>query len=188
MKIQPNEYWKRYDEQRRHPIRPNSLWSNSITLEHNHLHTHEDNMVNYKQLIKKYYKKDGENMTADIRVNPAERHTNKYHNHIRQEQRNKHRYLLLQQLLNESPFYLNKDQIKQIEYWLDTFSDDFKGFHRKASEETIILALIFIQRKHTNPETKVYRYTISEKYNLTTPTFELIQNRLIFRLMQTTPL
>ena len=145
-------------------------------------------MTNIKKLLNKYYKKDGENMTANIRVNPAERFSNTYHNTIRQSQRNKHRYLLLQQLINESPFYLHDDQIKQIEYWLATFQDDFKGFHRKASEETIILALIFIQRKHTNPETKIYRYTISDKYNLTTPTFELIQNRLIFRLMQTTPL
>lgn len=145
-------------------------------------------MVNYKQLIQKYYKKDGENMTADIRVNPAERHTNKYHNHIRQEQRNKHRYLILQQLLNEAPFYLNDDQVIQIEYWLTIFGDNFKEFHRQASEETIILALIFIQRKQTHSDTQIYRYKISDKYDLTTSVFTTIQNQLIFQLMRTTPL
>jgi hypothetical protein len=145
-------------------------------------------MTDIKKLLNKYYKPDGENMTADVKINPAERFSNKYHNTIRQEQKNKHRYLLLQQLLNETPFYLNEDQIQQIQYWIDTFNDNFKEFHRQASEETIILALIFIQRKQTHKDTQIYRYKISSKYNLTTPVFTTIQNQLIFQLMRTTPL
>ena len=145
-------------------------------------------MVNYNKLLQKYYKPDGENMTADIRVNPAERYTNKYHKQIRQTQKQKHRHLLLDQLLNEVPFYLQEDQITQIRYWIDTFNTEFKNFHRQASDETIILALIFIQRKQTHKDTQIYRYKISTKYDLTAPIFTTIQNQLIFQLMRTTPL
>ena len=127
-------------------------------------------------------------MTADIKINPAERFSNEYHNNIRQTQRNKHRYLLLHELLNEVPFYLNDDQITQIQYWLTIFDKDFKNLHRQASEETIILALIFIQRKQTHTDTQIYRYKISSKYDLTVPIFTTIQNQLIFHLMRTTPL
>ena len=145
-------------------------------------------MNDINKLINKYYKKDGENMTADIKINPAERFSNEYHNEVRQSQRNKHRYLILQQLLKETPFYLHEDQIQQIKYWLTIFSDNFKEFHRQASEETIILALIFIQRKKTHTDTQIYRYKISDKYKLTMPIFTTIQNQLIFQLMKTTPL
>ena len=145
-------------------------------------------MNDINKLIRKYYKRDGENMTGAIKVNPAERYTNNYHKQIRQEQRNKHRYLILQQLLKEVPFYLHEDQIQQIQYWLTIFQDDFKNFHRKASEETIILALIFIQRKQTHTDTQIYRYKISTKYDLTQTVFTTIQNQLIFQLMKTTPL
>lgn len=145
-------------------------------------------MTNINKLLRKYYKPDGENMTADIKVNPAERYTNKYHNNIRQTQKQKHRHLLLDQLLNEVPFYLQEDQITQIRYWIDTFNTEFKNFHRQASEETIILALIFIQRKQTHKDTQIYRYKISTKYDLTQSIFTNIQNQLIFQLMRTTPL
>lgn len=127
-------------------------------------------------------------MTADIKINHAERMSNKYHNKIRLEKKGKHRYLLLHELIKEVPFQLRQDQITQIEYWLNSFNDNFKNFHRTSSEETIILAFIMIQRKKTNPKLQVEKFTISKKYKLTTSVFELIQNRLIFELMRTTPL
>lgn len=145
-------------------------------------------MTDIKKLLNKYYKPDGENMTGAIKVHPAERHSNQYHNIIRSDQKKKHRYLILQQLSKEVPFYLHDDQIQQIKYWINIFNDNFKEFHRQASEETIILALIFIQRKQTHKDTQIYRYKISSKYNLTMPVFTTIQNQLIFQLMKTTPL
>ena len=145
-------------------------------------------MVNYNKLINKYYKKDGKNLTGDIKINNAERMSNKYHNELRLEKKEKHRYLLLHELLNEVPFHLHNDQIRQIEFWLTSFNQEFKNFHRQSSEKTILLAFIMIQRKQTNPKLRVDKFTISKKYKLTPPVFELIQNRLIFELMRTTPL
>ena len=134
-------------------------------------------MSNIKGLIKKY-----ETPTK------AEKTTNEYNKKIRLEIACKNRHLILDQLLLEIPFHLNQSQVQQIRYWIDTFNKDFKNFHRQSSNETIILALIFIQRKKVNPRLHVTKYTISKKYNLTTPIFEVIQNKLIFQLMKTTPL
>jgi hypothetical protein len=145
-------------------------------------------MNNIRYLINKYYKKDGKNMTATPRISPAERTSTKYHKKIRLEAKKKHRYLLFQELLKEIPFHLNKTQTKQIEYWIGKFNDNFKNFHRRSSEKTILLAFIMIQRKQTNPKIRIEKYSICNKYNLTSPVFELIQNRLIFELMRTTPM
>lgn len=134
-------------------------------------------MSDIKQLIRKYEK-----------PTRAEKYTKKYQNRLNTEKARKHRHLILDELLKEVPFILQPYQIDQIRHWIDTFNKNFKDFHRQASNETIILAFIMIQRKHTNPQTKVYKFQICEKYNLTTPVFELIQNRLVFQLMRTTPL
>lgn len=145
-------------------------------------------MTDIKKLLNTYYKADGRNLTGNIRINKSEKMSNKYHNERRQNERQKHRYLILHELLKETPFTLQKTQIEQIEYWLTIFNKNFKNFHRKASEETIILAFIMIQRKKVKPNLKITKYTISRKYDLTLPVFTLIQNRLIFELMRTTPL
>ena len=145
-------------------------------------------MVDYNRLINKYYKTDGKNLTGHIKIHKAEKMSNKYHRERRLEATEKHRYLLLQELLKETPFRLTENQIKQIEYWLTTFNDNFKNFHRKSSEETIILGFIMIQYKQANPKISINRYKICKKYKLTHSIFELIQNRLIFELMRTTPM
>lgn len=145
-------------------------------------------MTNYRKLIRKYYKKEGKNNTEHIKIHPSEKTSNNYQYQRRLEAKQKHRYLLLQELLKEIPFHLDESQIAQIEYWLTTFNKNFKNFHRKSSEKTIILAFIMIQRKKTNPKMQVEKFSINKKYNLTYPVFELIQNRLIFELMRTTPL
>ena len=145
-------------------------------------------MTNINKLLNKYYKKDGKNLTAHVKINKAEKMSNKYHNQRRLETTEKHRYLILQELLKETPFELSQDQITQIRYWLSTFNKNFKNFHRKSSEETIILGFIMIQHKKANPGLQIEKFTISRKYHLTPAVFELIQNRLIFELMRTTPL
>lgn len=145
-------------------------------------------MSDINRLINKYYRKDGKNLTGNIKIHKAEKMSNKYHRERRLEATEKHRYLLLQELLNEIPFRLTTSQTRQIEYWITTFNDNFKNFHRKSSEKTIILGFIMIQRKKANPKLQVEKFTISRKYNLNNQVFELIQNRLIFELMRTTPL
>lgn len=148
----------------------------------------DETMTNYNKLISKYYAPDGKNITGAIKVNPSERFNNEHNNEIRREARRKNRHLILDELLLEVPFNLNKDQIKNIRYLLDRFNEDFKNFSRNSSNETIILAFIMMHRKQANPKLNVERLSISKKYKLTNSKFQTIQNRLIFRLMQTTEL
>jgi len=145
-------------------------------------------MNDIKQLINKYYKPDGKNMTGSNKKTPAERYTKTHALKQKNEANRKHRHNILSELTREIPFTLTHHQTEQIRYWIDTFNNNFKEFHRQSSNETIILAFIMIQAKNHNPRLQLENYSINEKYNLTTPIFELIQNRLIFQLMRTTPL
>ena len=133
------------------------------------------NNINY--LLRKYEK-----------TISAERHTQNYQRQQKTDENRKNRHLLLDTLLNETPFTLTKTEIQQIRFWIDTFNTEWKSLHRQASDETIILALILIQRKQYNPKTQITRYSICRKYDLTNSKFITIQNRLIFLLMKTTPL
>ena len=134
-------------------------------------------MININYLLKKYDK-----------ITPAERHTNEYYNKNKTEENRKNRHLLLDSLLNEVPFTLNKNEIRQIRYWIDRFNTEWKNIHRQSSDETILLALILMQRKHSNPKIQIQQYNICETYDLTTSKFITIQNRIVFLLMKTTPL
>ena len=145
-------------------------------------------MTEINQLINKYYKNDGLNNTGHNRRVKGEMTSKKYYNTERQEATRQNKHLILDQLLNEIPFRLNQKQVQQIRNWIDLFNQDWKDLHRKASNETIILALILIQHKNRNPKIKPEKYSISHKYRLSIATFTLIQNRLIFLQMKHTPL
>lgn len=145
-------------------------------------------MTDINKQIKTYYRPDGKNQTGNFQIQNAEMVSNEYDLKLKSDNRRKHRHLLLDELLNETPFKLTSNQITQIRYWIDTFNNDFKGFHRQASNETIILAFIMMQQKNTNPRLNVEKYTISQKYQLNNTIFETIQNKLIFKLMRTLPL
>ena len=145
-------------------------------------------MSNIESLLNKYYKQEGANLTAHQKINKAEKHTPEYNKKLKREQYRRNRHLILKQLLNEIPFTLKPYQIKQIQYWIDRFNDDFKSFHRNSSNETILLAFIMIQQMQADKGIKINKYKISKKYNLTLSKFETIQNQLIFRLMKTTEL
>lgn len=144
--------------------------------------------MSIEKLIKKYYKPEGKNKTGHLYIYAAERTSNKYKRKVRQESMRKHRHLLLDELLLEIPFNLTDSQITQIRYWIDNFNPYWKQFHRQVSNETIILAMIMIQRKKVNSKLQVEKFSISRKYGLTSPIFTNIQNSLIFLLMQTTQL
>ena len=145
-------------------------------------------MTDIKKLLNTYYKADGKNPAGNFQIQNAEIVSNEYDLKLKSDNRRKHRHLLLDELILEVPFNLHDNQITQIRYWIDTFNEDFKGFNRRASNETILLAFIMMQRKNTNPKLNVEKFSISKKYNLNNTVFESIQNRLIFKLMQTLPL
>ena len=146
----------------------------------------ENNNINH--LIHKYYTPDGANKTANPRKHKNEQYTKQYTKQTRQQHNQRKRQAILSELLREAPILLTPTQTQQIRYWINQFNNDFKNFHRQASNETIILAFIIIQAKQANPKIQLENYKICHKYNLTCPIFTLIQNRLIFKLMQTTPL
>lgn len=134
-------------------------------------------MTNIKHLLQKYEKPTS-----------AERTSNEYTHKQKTEKTRKNKHLILDELLNEIPFTITETQEQQIRRWIDLFNDTWKEFHRQASNETIILALIFIQHKQANPKIRTYEYSITTKYDLTDRKFEVIQNNLIFQLMRHTPL
>jgi len=134
-------------------------------------------MTDYNKLLKKYEKPTS-----------SEKYSNEYQNKLNQESARKNRHLILDELLLEVPFTLKKPQITIIRTWIDDFNNEFKDFHRQSSNETIILAFIFLMRKEDYPKLDISTFTISKKYNLTKPIFELIICRLVYRLIKTMPI
>lgn len=144
--------------------------------------------MSIEEKIHKYYNNDGLNNTGSNKRVKGEITSKEYWRKQNQESNRKHRHLLLDQLLNEIPFNIEPQQVSQLRHWIDLFNPHWKEFHRQASNETILLALILIQYKQSHPNIRIEKYSITTKYNLTTPVFTLIQNRLIFMLIKHTPL
>ena len=145
-------------------------------------------MTDIKKLLHTYYKTDGKNPAGNFKINNAEMISNEYDLKLKSDNRRKHRHLLLDELLLETPFNLHGNQVTQIRYWIDTFNEDFKGFHRRSSNATILLSFIMMQRKNTNPKLNVEKFTKKTTNKKKNNINKSIQNRLIFRLMQTLPL
>jgi hypothetical protein len=145
-------------------------------------------MTDISKLMNKYYKRVGQNSTAIENIRPAEKRSPEYNKQLKRTQYNRHRHLILDELLTEIPHHYTTSEIESIRYLIDRFNDNFKDFHRQSSNETIILAFMMIYWKQKNPKLKVSELPISRKYDLNKDKFELIQNRLIFQLMRTTEL
>ena len=133
-------------------------------------------MNHIQYLLKKYNK-----------TNPAERHTKEYKKQQKQKQRIKNRHLLLDELLNEIPFHLTGTQIETIRYFIDTIKN-FNNIHRRCSNKTILLAMIFLMRTLTKPKTNVDEYSISKKYGLNNTNFRLIICRLNNEILKNYPI
>lgn len=133
-------------------------------------------MVDYEQLLKKY-----ENYC------PGERYTREYQRKLDIERSRKNKHLILDQLVNEIPFFLTKDEINRVRFFINIFPN-FKTFHRRVSTECIILAFIFLMRTLRNPKTDVDKFRICKQYGLTNPVFRLILCRLNQQLMELKPL
>jgi hypothetical protein len=129
-----------------------------------------------EQLLKKYEKPTS-----------AERYTKKYKRELKQKQRIKNRHLLLDELTNEIPFHLTNTQIRTIRYFIDTVKD-FNKLHRRCSNKTILLAMIFLLRTLDKPKTNVDEYSISKKYGLNNTNFRLIICRLNNEILKSLPI
>lgn len=133
-------------------------------------------MTNYTQLLKKYEKPTS-----------AERYTKTYKKQLKQKQRIKNRHLLLDELNNEIPFHLTNTQIDTIRYFINTVKD-FNKLHRRCSNKTILLAMIFLMRTIDKPKTNVDEYSISKKYGLNNTNFRLIICRLNNEILMSLPI
>jgi len=112
------------------------------------------------------------------------------HNRKRKrEEKRKNRHLIFDELLLEAKTLIfTPNQKKLIRYFIDDFNKDFKYFHRRASEECIILAFMFFVKKIETPEIRLERYNICKKYKLTDHVFELILCRLALKLLHKIPI
>lgn len=132
--------------------------------------------MSIEKLLKKYEKPTS-----------AERYTKKYKRELKQKQRIKNRHLLLDELTNEIPFHLTNTQIRTIRYFIDTVKD-FNRLHRRCSNKTILLAMIFLLRTLDKPKTNVDEYSISKKYGLNNTNFRLIICRLNNEILKSLPI
>lgn len=136
-------------------------------------------MTDYQQLLDKY-----ENNYV-----PGERRSPEYEKKLRTESILKHRMLLVDELSLEAKYLiLTRNQKDTVKFLVKTFNSNFKSLHRRASDETIILAFIFYIKKLEVPKIQLKNYSITKKYNLTDVVFELILCRLTDYFICTSPL
>ena len=112
-----------------------------------------------------------------------------HHRKRKREEKRKNRHLIFDELLLEAKTLIfTPNQKKLIRYFIDDFNNDFQYFHRRASEECIILAFMFFIKKIDTPEIRLERYSITKKYGLTDQVFELIICRLTLKVMRRIPI
>jgi len=110
-------------------------------------------------------------------------------NRIKSDVRRKNRHLLLSELIHESNnLSLTDSQVQLVRYFIDDFHDDFKELHRRASEETIILAFIFYTMKLENPSIRLESYRIFGTYGLTDHIFEIVLCRMMSHFIRKCPI
>ena len=135
-------------------------------------------MTDYQLLLDKY---------SDSYV-PGERRSSEYEKKLRVESLLKHRMLIVDELSLEAKYLLlSHSQKNTVKFLVKTFNTNFKGLHRRASDETIILAFIFYIKKLEVPKIQLKNYKITKKYNLTDVVFELILCRLTDYFMSNYP-
>lgn len=119
----------------------------------------------------------------------GEQRSKHYEQKVRYESKRKNRHLILDALILEAkPLTLTPNQMKVIRYLIDDFNEDFNQLHRRASEETIILAFIFYMKKVEKASIRLGDYKITGKYGLTNHIFELIICRMLLKFMKRCPI
>ena len=109
----------------------------------------------------------------------------KYNKQLKQKEAVKNRHLIADTLFNEVPFVLNDYEKSHVHHLIDR-NPNFKKLHAKASNETIILALIFYTKINQNTHIRIQKYKVAQKYKLTHNTFEIILCKLILNILQET--
>ena len=109
--------------------------------------------------------------------------TPEYEKQLKQKQSIQDKLDLAETIFNETPFHLTKNDKEQVRHLIRMYPN-FKTLHKRASNETIILAFIFYTKIPTNTDIKLNNYAITRKYQLTHNTFELIICRLALNYLQ----
>ena len=120
-------------------------------------------MTNYNTLLKKY-----ENPYV-----PGEQRSKEYNRKIKRKKRLQKRILIAKDLFNEITFHLNDLEKDMIIHLIKQYPN-IRTLHGKASEETIILALIFYVKKQNDTSIRISNRKITRKYKLTHNVFETI--------------
>ena len=114
---------------------------------------------------------------------PGETRTQEYEKQTKQKQSINDKLEIAETLFTEIPFHLTSSDKEQVRHLIQMYPN-FKDLHKRASNETIILAFIYYTKIPHNTDIKLNNYTITRKYQLTHNTFELIICRLALNYLQ----
>ena len=119
---------------------------------------------------------------------PGEKRTPSTETEHKRKQTIAEKHSIADDLIHEaSKLHLTGDDVTHIHYLIDKFKD-FNTLHRKASNETIIMAFIWFTYKLKHPKRRVNEYSITKKYGLTENVFELICCRMLQVSLAETPI
>ena len=99
---------------------------------------------------------------------PGEKRSNNYNNQLNRTYRHEDRLLTLDHINNQLPYTLklNKDEKELCTAVLEIFKNDIKHLNRQATEEQILLSIIFTIKKRVKPQLNIEYYSIFKKYQL----------------------
>ena len=113
---------------------------------------------------------------------PGEKRSREYNTRIQKQHKYKNRLTTLETLNQELPhsIQLNRDEKEVATSIIKTFNTDIKYLHRQATEEQIILTIIYTLKKRIKPELTLNKdkYPIFNRYGLTYPIITTILSRL----------
>lgn len=113
---------------------------------------------------------------------PGEKRSQEYNTRIQKQHKYKNRINTLNTINKELPYSirLNKHEKEVTASIIETFNEDLKYLHRQATEEQIILSIIYTIKKRIKPELTLNKdkYPIFTRYRLTYPILTTILSRL----------
>jgi hypothetical protein len=113
----------------------------------------------------------------------GEQRSDEYNKKMKQKQRLYEKLQLAEELFLETPFHLTKDDKEQVKHLIRMYPN-FRKLHGKASNEQIILSFIFYTKIPYDNQIKLDKYEITQKYQLTHNTFEIIICRLALEYLK----
>lgn len=120
---------------------------------------------------------------------PGEKRSPEYEREQWQKRTLKRRINISKTLKYEAKYLLiNNTHMEQVQYLITIFNDKFKELHKRALDETIILAFIFYTIRLDDSRINLNNYRISKKYHLTEQVFSLIVMRMFHIIMQERPI